>query len=298
MLCTKIVYNCVEKYLRCFLTPCRIKPFFRLIKFLADSLYAIFLSVNILSKVLIIWLNRCSFLPNVVINVSLKVKSMISSATQELLGQFGLTIEANKVQITNFDEAGNCHIHHSRMPIVLTAYTIASPSFARERFPDTTFIDLVAKRPAMDRREVFAFMAICDDQFTLPLDRNTEQFAEHLWGVIVRYELDRLFEYLSKRDYRGIEPHYQIKPRGIYWLKRGQPDIPGGIKEWQKEYRESSLVSQLMAATIMTLYAGKEDNDWMTSVPKEWDAVEGIERLLKHGGFEDWARLYALYPGW
>lgn len=223
---------------------------------------------------------------------------MISSETQELLDQFGLTIEANKVQITNFDEAANCRIHHTRMPIVLTAYTIASPELSRRRFPDTTFIDLIAKRPAMDRNELLAFVAVCSNQIILPSSRSPEEFTEHLLYVIDRYGLNALFEILDRRHYQAIEPHYQICPSGVSWLKPNQPEKHNGFAKWQDDYQELPQVGQLMAATIMTLYKGRPDDYWMENVPKEWDAVEGIERLLKHGAFEDWARLYALYPGW
>ncbi len=71
-----------------------------------------------------------------------------------------------------------------------------------------------------------------------------------------------------------------------------------GCAKWQDDYRELLKVGQLMTATIATLYNPSADNPWMANALKEWSAVEGIERLLKHGAFEDFARLYALYPGW
>ena len=54
----------------------------------------------------------------------------------------------------------------------------------------------------------------------------------------------------------------------------------------------------MMAASIIWLYRAGKDNVWLRRVPCTWHAADAIDRLNAAGAFGDWARLYALYPGW
>lgn len=55
---------------------------------------------------------------------------------------------------------------------------------------------------------------------------------------------------------------------------------------------------QLLVATVLQLYRQGPDKFWMVRVPKSCHAADGIAILRDHGALHDWARLYALYPGW
>ena len=57
------------------------------------------------------------------------------------------------VVMTNFAKAENPYIHHSGVPVAVVAMALASPTFARRRFPKLRLVDVVAKTASMDGAE-------------------------------------------------------------------------------------------------------------------------------------------------
>lgn len=70
------------------------------------------------------------------------------------------------------------------------------------------------------------------------------------------------------------------------------------MEQWRADYRHMPEERQMMAASIVWLYRAGKDNVWLRRVPCTWHAADAIVCLEAVGAFEDWARLYALYPGW
>ncbi len=214
----------------------------------------------------------------------------------ELLDELGFALGSAGVEIVEFDLAGECYVHHTQKPIALTAYAQVSLPFARGRFPDFSFLDLIRKRPSMDEREAAAFAAVCGVEVAPPFWGNVKPFAAHLWNVIDKYELGAFFV-RTERSY-GEGDHQRMRPRGFDWNDPEQPEIPGALAQWRKDFRALSPARQLMVATVLQLYMQKDDKYWMVRVPKKWHAAEGVEILRDAGYLKDWSRLVALYPGW
>lgn len=225
------------------------------------------------------------------------MKTPPNPAVAELFDDLGLSIGEQQVEIIDFKQAETCHIHHTRVPVALVGYAIVSPTFARGRFPKLSFIDLIQKRPSMDETEAYALAAVCGVDVTPPFWGKPEPFGEHLWDVITRYELDPFFQRVGRR-YGGRGDHYLMRPRGFDWTDPDQPEIPGALAKWRSDYKKLTPARQLMVVTILQLYRQSDDPYWMVRVPKKWYASEGIEILHGQGALQDWARLYALYPGW
>lgn len=226
-----------------------------------------------------------------------KAVQPVCSGTMEMLDRFGLAIQGGTVVMTDFNEAGNCYIHHSQAPVALAGFTMVSPVFARGRFPKLSFVDLIRKRPAMDESEVLAFATICSIEVQPPFWGHPAPFAAHLWEVIARYKLGPFFERIEQRLSPGQGDHYLMRPRGFNWGGDWEPN-PDVLKLWRANYRKLDMAHQLMVATILQLYRMGDDTHWMVRVPKTWHAADGVEELRRAGFLADWARLFALYPGW
>lgn len=219
--------------------------------------------------------------------------SMVTSDVGELLDDLGLAIGAHQVEIIDFKQAESCYVHHTQMPVAVVGYAYVSPAFAQGRFPKFSFLDLIAKRPSMDERETCALAAICGAEVTPPFWGNPAPFGNHLWAVIERYNLGDFFERLDpKNAYGKGGDHYLMRPRGS-----GDEDAEEILKMWRAEYKKLPEFRQLMVATIIRLYNSNEKR-WLVRVPKKWHAAEGITILRERGALADWAKLYALYPGW
>ena len=74
--------------------------------------------------------------------------------------------------------------------------------------------------------------------------------------------------------------------------------IPIDMEQWRVDYRRLSEERQMIAASIIWLYRARKDNIWLRRVACTWHAADAIAALSAAGALEDWARLYALYPGW
>lgn len=220
-----------------------------------------------------------------------------SRNTAERLDRLGLAIEAGRVVMTDFSEAGGAYIHHTEIPIAVAGLSMVSPVFARGRFPKFSFIDLIHKRPSMDEDEVVAFAEVCGIRVEPPFWGNGVPFGLHLWDVIDRYALHPFFERVA-RPFGNNGDHYSMRPRGFAWTQDFEPEIPGELAKWRAAYRKLDTPHQLMVATVLQLYRQGDDKFWMVRVPKAWHSADGIVALREAGFLADWARLYALYPGW
>lgn len=220
-----------------------------------------------------------------------------SVAVAELLDELGLAMGVHQVEIVDFKQAESCYIHHTRMPVALAGYASVSPAFAQGRFPKFSFLDLIAKRPSMDEREACALAAICGAEATPPFWGNPAPFGEQLWAVIEHYNLGDFFDRLDPKDgYGKGGKHYLMRPRGSNWgIKEAENEST--LKKWRADYKKLPEFRRLLVATIIRLYNSNEDR-WLVRVPKKWHAAEGIKILRDQGALADWARLYALYPGW
>lgn len=217
--------------------------------------------------------------------------------TLELLRGLGLSLAAQGVELGNPKLAEQCYVHHTLAPVAIAGYSLAAPALARSRFPKWSFIDMIQKRPSMDEREACALAAVCGIDVVPPFWGNPHPFAAHLWDVIDRYELGGFFQRVDRR-YGGDGDHYLMRPRGFDWDDPDQAELPGVLEKWRSDYRKLPQVRQLLVATVLQLYRSGDDPYWMVRVPKKWSGSEGIEILQAEGALADWARLYALYPGW
>lgn len=211
----------------------------------------------------------------------------------KLLDQLGLAIGAHQVEIVDFNQAEKCHVHHTQAPVALAGYALVSTAFATGRFPKFLFLDMVAKRSAMDEREACALAAVCGTEAEPPFWGNPAPFGKQVWAMVERYDLGEFFERLDpKRAYGRGGDHYLLRPRG----HDSDPDSET-IKAWRRAYKQLPPVRQLMVATIVRLYNSNETH-WLVRVPKTWHAAEGVAILREHSALADWGRLVALYPGW
>lgn len=215
----------------------------------------------------------------------------------QLLDSLGLALGTYQVQLVDIHQAETAYIHHSLVPVAVVGYAQVSPTFATGRFPKFTFIDLIHKRPSMDEIEARALAAVCGLDLEPGSWSNPEPFGTHLWSMIERFDLGAFFQRVD-RPYGSRGEHYYMRPRGFDWSNADNPEIPGALDQWRSDYRKLPMYRQLLVATILQLYFQSDDRYWMVRVPKKWHAAEGIEILKTNGALQDWARLYALYPGW
>jgi len=210
-----------------------------------------------------------------------------------LLQSFGTQLAPGGFAIfSDFAKAENAYIHHTTVPVALTTFATISPSFAKGRFPETTLSDIVLKRCHMDRREAMALAAICGEHIPPEPDPEARDFSAHLLDVIDRY---------------GLEPFYgrsgfpacfdiDIRPHGIDWKTHDIDE--SALKAWRASYKELDLSPQMMVATIMFLYLGRHDSQWLRRLPHRWHAADAVSAMKIAGALVDWGKLVALYQGW
>lgn len=219
-----------------------------------------------------------------------------SRQVAELLDELGLAIGAHQVEITDFKQAETGYVHHTRIPVAVVGYALVSPAFARGRFVDFSFLDLIRKRPSMDESEACALAALCGADVMPPFWGKPGPFGKHLWAMIEKYDLGAFFVRLDPAHaYGSVGEHYLMRPRGCDWPDYEQNE--GELKNWRSNYKKLPDVRKLMVATIVRLYSSDE-KIWLVRVPKKWSAAEGVTILRDNGALADWARLVALYPGW
>lgn len=220
-----------------------------------------------------------------------------SIRTAVLMAELGMSFSQNHVEIVDFERGGFGYVHHSRMPIAVAGFAVSTPDLARERFPKFSFVDMIQMRSRMDEDEVCALAEICGIDVAPPFWGNPGPFGEQVWSVIERYELDPFFQRVEQSWGEGGD-QYLMRPRGFDWSDPDRPEIPGALRQWRNEYKRLPVVRQLMVTTLLQLYLQGNDKYWMVRVPKNWNAAEGIALIRAGGALRDWARLYALYPGW
>jgi hypothetical protein len=181
------------------------------------------------------------------------------------------------------------------VPVAVVAMAIASPVFARGRFPKLRLVDVVAKAPSMDGREQRALARVCGANIDgLPEGSGrAPAFAAHLVELIARYELGPLFVRDPALTINGID----VRPRGVNY--RTGAVVPDVMAEWRRAYKVLPTLRRMMVATIVVLYRGEPDKTWLARLPHTWHAADAIAALQgADGALRDWGRLVALYPGW
>jgi len=224
----------------------------------------------------------------------MQAKTDVAAAeTASLLESFGMELSAGGLLVmTDFAKAESAYIHHTRVPVAVVAMALASPTFARGRFPKLRLVDVVAKAPSMDGREMRALAAVCGANIDSLGSSRAPAFAAHLLDVIARYELNPFFTRVPDRAVNGID----VRPRGIDW--RTEQVDADEMREWRRRYKALPPVGQMMVVTIITLYRGERDKTWLARMPSTWLAADAVAALQEAGALRDWGRLVGLYPGW
>jgi hypothetical protein len=218
-----------------------------------------------------------------------------AAETAALLAEFGIKLSAGGVVVmSDFAKAKNPYIHHSRVPVAVVAIALASPTFARGRFPKLRLIDVVMRAPAMDDAEKHALAAVSGVSIA-DVPRGASRapaFAAHLVDVITRYELDAFFTRDPARSINGID----VRPRGLD--PRSEAVDAAAMTDWRRAYKAATTIRRIMVANIIVLYRGEADRTWLVRMSKSWHAADAIAALQQAGALRDWGRLVALYPGW
>jgi len=214
-----------------------------------------------------------------------------AAETASLLESFGIELSAGGlVVMTDFAKAERAYIHHTSVPVAVVAMAVASPTFARGRFPTLRLVNVVTKVPAMDRREMRALATVCGSN--IDGSSRASAFAAHLLDVIARYEFDAFFTRVPDRAVNGID----VRPRGVDY--RTDEVDAAAMAEWRRAYKALPPVRQMMVATIIWLYRGEPDKTWLARLPSTWHAADAVAALVEAGALRDWGRFIALYPGW
>jgi hypothetical protein len=216
--------------------------------------------------------------------------------TAALLREFGIELSAGGlVVMSDFAKAESAYIHHSRVPVAVVAMALASPTFARGRFPKLRLVDVVAKAPSMDGNEMRALAAVCGASVEgLPEGSGRATvFGAHLVNVIARYQLDAFFHRDPSRSINGID----VRPGGIDPVTDAVD--PKAMTEWRRAFKALPPVRQMLVATIICLYRGDAGKLWLARLPSAWHAADAVAALAESPrALRDWGRLIALYPGW
>jgi hypothetical protein len=146
---------------------------------------------------------------------------------------------------------------------------------------------LVLSRLDLDARDVGTLLG-GDTESAIAGDR---AFDASLRSLITDYGLARLFV----DDGPGLH-HHAVRPRG-YDFAVDDVD-PGGMERWRADYRAMAPARQMLAATILWLYRGKQDFCWLRRVPCDWDAADAVDEMERAGVLQRWGSLVARYPGW
>jgi hypothetical protein len=176
-------------------------------------------------------------------------------------------------------------------PLEVIRTSLVSVRAAKERFPSYQLARLVGARLELYERDLDQLSCILGtDVLRRPLGA-LRPFDGHLRYVIARYHLGALFNDDGHAPY-----HHSIRPTG-YDFYCDEVD-PTGMEQWRVDYRSMPDEHQMLAASIIWLYRARKDNVWLRRVPCTWHAADAIAYMNSTGVLTDWARLFALYPGW
>jgi len=176
-------------------------------------------------------------------------------------------------------------------PLQVIAIGLRSAQAARESFPGYRLTRLVTMRQQLDGSDMALLSDLLGEDLLRSISDAPRPFDEHLRKVIARCRLQQLFNDEGPGLY-----HHAIRPSG-YDFHRDEV-IPLGMEQWRANYRAMSDERQMLAASIIWLYRAAKDNVWLRRVPCTWHAGEAIACMKGAGVLGDWARLFALYPGW
>jgi hypothetical protein len=176
-------------------------------------------------------------------------------------------------------------------PISLIGQASESSATAALKYPGYRFSKLVLARLDTDDADISDLGALLDADLLSPVEMRPPLFDQQLRHLISNWTLGALF----REDGVGTY-HHVIRPRGYDF--DSDAVIPVEMERWRADYRMMEPVRQMIAASIVWLYRGIDDNRWIRRIPSTWHAADAIQ-CLKHGSaLVDWARLFALYPGW
>lgn len=176
-------------------------------------------------------------------------------------------------------------------PLQVIRLSLEAAEAARESFPGYRLTRLVVARLDLDETEVVQLANLFGLDVVCPAPGVSRPFNDHLRNVIHRYSLGVLFSDDGPAPY-----HHAIRPTGYDFYR--DEVIPTGMERWRADYREMSDERQMLAASIIWLYRAGKDNVWLRRVPCTWHAADALSCMSVAGALDDWARLYALYPGW
>ncbi len=176
-------------------------------------------------------------------------------------------------------------------PLEIIRLSLANVEAVRDRFPGYRLTRLVGARLELDGVDIDRLSSILGIDLLQPIASTLRPFDFHLREVIERYDLEALF-----RDEGHAPYHHAIRPTGYDFYR--DEVIPTGMEQWRAYYRYMSDERQMIAASIVWLYRAGKDSVWLRRVPCTWHAADAIACLNAAGALDDWARLYALYPGW
>jgi hypothetical protein len=186
-----------------------------------------------------------------------------------VLHSFGTEMVSDgSVAFADFAKAENAYVHHTAVPAAVTAFATISPCFARGRFPDVTLADVVQKRGHMDRSEAAALAAVCGEFIPSEPDPDARDFIAHLLDVIDRQGLDAFYgRYPEHPACFGID----VRPHGIDWETHEANEA--GLRVWREAYRNLETSKQMIVATIMWLYVGRQECGWLRHLRHRWHAA-------------------------
>jgi hypothetical protein len=176
-------------------------------------------------------------------------------------------------------------------PLALIELALRAPAAAKSRYPDYRLTKLVASRLELDDADMKQLSAVLATDLSKTPETVARPFDHQLRNVISHYKLDSLFSDGGPGAY-----HHAIRPTG-YDFDYDEV-IPAGMEQWRADYRAMSDERQMLAASIIWLYRAGKDNRWLRRVPCTWHAADAIGHMHFAGVLTDWARLFALYPGW
>jgi len=176
-------------------------------------------------------------------------------------------------------------------PLEVIRLSLDAVGAARERFPGYRLTRLVSTRLELDDADMAHLSRILGVDLLRPVAGALRPFDHHLRHMIDRYDLGALFSDDGYAPY-----HHAIRPTG-YDFHRDEVH-PTGMEQWRADYRAMPDVRQMIAASIVWLYRAGKDNVWLRRVPCTWHAADAVATLNAADALDDWARLYALYPGW
>ncbi|MFL1449183.1 hypothetical protein ACI77O_12380 [Pseudomonas tritici] len=199
---------------------------------------------------------------------------------------------------TDMGTATNAHIHHSRKPVALAAYTMVNPLFAAGRFPSYILTDLVDQMPCLDSNEYAALAMVCGAPAPAQTfsEGQQEVFGETLLQVIDEYGLEGCFERVPAWAGPGL--HFTVRPRGYAW--DGVSPISDTLRDMRKCYKGMTEVKKIMVLTIIHLYSQGPDRHFLRGVRQtKFHAAYAIDTLRNNGSaLATWGQLVSNYAGW